>query len=963
MPQGTTRATTGENSKPGVGWSETYIGGDIFAEMEVVKGFTQQINAIQRKDQRRSRAPAPRHGFHAKPHAGIKNAEFRVVNDLPAHLQVGFVQPDKKYPATIRFSNASGLVQADTKKDLRGIVFRVHADDGDHDYLMTNGAVSHARDVIQFMGFGAAGAGSKLLFIPRLLKQFGVRETVRMLKVALSQVSRKVESLAEEQYWSRAPYKWGDAAIRFTLVPQHSGNYSWIDNNDPNYLRLDLVERLKHESLVFLFQVQLFINEQATPIEDHSVEWKSEFVTVAELYIPQQDLTTPEAQEAEASINKMDFNPWYTTDDFRPLGNLNRARRNVYRSSAGLRTGRKVYEPKKLYFRLFDLFVIYFFGFLNKFIPWHKLPGKKGYFAALNLLGFRLKLREENLYDTEDPHTCLQPNTPAITPAGLMQRTSDGECNDLTDPRMGSAGTRMGRNVPIRLTRPDIANLMHPNPRLISERLLKRNGKFKPAATLHQGAAWWIQFMIHDWFFHDVENENPIMIPLGRNDAWGASHMSVRRTAQDRRSHSEIANNVPPVYQNRETHWWDGSQIYGRNKQILATLRTYEGGRMKLDANNHLYRHPETMLPVTGFTDNMSLGLCAMHELFTREHNAICTYLAVRNPGWSDEDLFQRARLINVALMAKIHTVEWTTAILGHPALDIGMNANWTGLATERLQRLTGRLSSNEAISGIPGSPTDQDGVPFTLTEEFASVYRMHPLVPDELVLYSARTGLPIGEKRMMKDLLFHNSQNVLLDNMATLGDIFYSFGISHPGAITLNNHPDFMFDLAITRPDGSPDRVDLGAIDILRDRERGVPRYNLFRQCFHRPPVRCFEDVTDGDKDTAALIRSVYGIDGSGKDNIDLLDLMVGLYAENLPYLCGFSDTAFRVFIHMASRRLEADRLFTVDFTPEIYGQDGMDYINNNGFASVVLRHCPELAFALRGVKNPFAPWHSISN
>jgi hypothetical protein len=42
-----------------------------------------------------------------------------------------------------------------------------------------------------------------------------------------------------------------------------------------------------------------------------------------------------------------------------------------------------------------------------------------------------------------------------------------------------------------------------------------------------------------------------------------------------------------------------------------------------------------------------------------------------------------------------------------------------------------------------------------------------------------------------------------------------------------------------------------------------------------------------------------------------------VGMYAEPLPPGFGFSDTAFRVFILMASRRLKSDRFFTSDFRP----------------------------------------------
>lgn len=99
-------------------------------------------------------------------------------------------------------------------------------------------------------------------------------------------------------------------------------------------------------------------------------------------------------------------------------------------------------------------------------------------------------------------------------------------------------------------------------------------------------------------------------------------------------------------------------------------------------------------------------------------------------PETSDQ-IFDKARLVNCALMAKIHTVEWTPAILAHPALEIGMNANWWGIAGETLTKMVGRISkTSETISGIPGSGVNHFGIPYSLTEEFVSVYRMHPLIP-----------------------------------------------------------------------------------------------------------------------------------------------------------------------------------------------------------------------------------------
>ena len=91
-------------------------------------------------------------------------------------------------------------------------------------------------------------------------------------------------------------------------------------------------------------------------------------------------------------------------------------------------------------------------------------------------------------------------------------------------------------------------------------------------------------------------------------------------------------------------------------------------------------------------------------------------------------------------------------------------------------------------------------------------------------------------------------------------------------------------------------------------------------------------------------------------------VDLMIGLYCEPLPKGIGFSDTAFRVFILMASRRLKSDRFFTRDYTAKTYTQEGLDWIGDASMITVLLRHFPRLAPALAGVRNGFAPWKQVA-
>ena len=164
-----------------------------------------------------------------------------------------------------------------------------------------------------------------------------------------------------------------------------------------------------------------------------------------------------------------------------------------------------------------------------------------------------------------------------------------------------------------------------------------------------------------------------------------------------------------------------------------------------------------------------------------------------------------------------------------------------------------------------------------------------------------------------------------------------------------LHNYPNHLRKLK--RFDGTT--VDLATIDILRDRERGVPRYNAFRRLFHLPQADSFEKLTDN-RDWARELREIYR-------DVDNVDLLPGMLAEPLPEGMAFGDTAFRVFILMASRRLNSDRFFTSHFTPEVYSPLGIEWVRDNTMSTVLLRHFPELAPALAHVENAFWPWNSV--
>jgi len=572
-------------------------------------------------------------------------------------------------------------------------------------------------------------------------------------------------------------------------------------------------------------------------------------------------------------------------------------------------------------------------------VPWHKLPGP---LSTLNLAGLREDLRHDNLYGTEEPLPAESERLTDLPP----YRTYDGTKQDPYDANMGRAGSRFGRNAPLLQTAGEKgARLLTPSPREVSRTLFTRE-QFQPASGLNVLAAAWIQFQNHGWFGHGENSSETLNIPIAEDDDWSEHPMQIRRTHPDRTRRDEDGR--PATFINKVTHWWDGSQIYGASREQNAALRTGELGKMivtdgKLPLESDPLLHG---IDATGFNDNYWVGLALLHTLFVKEHNAICDQLHKSYPSWNDEKLFLTARLVNAALMAKIHTIEWTPGILNTPVLNTSMHANWYGALPHWMKgtRAVSRILDLEGGTGIIGSPQRHHAAPFSITEEFISVYRLHPLIPDDYEICDHRNGKPIDFVEF--NSLQANETRAAVDNFGW-SNLLYHFGTANPGAITLHNHPRALQDH--TRVTG--EHIDLGTIDVFRDRERGVRRYNDFRELLRMPRIESFDKLTPVQRWNRE-IRDLY------EGNVDDVDLQVGLMGEKPPPGFGFSDTAFRIFILMASRRLKSDRFFTDDYSPEVYSPVGLEWVDNHTMADVIIRHHPELANALDGVANAFAPW-----
>ncbi len=583
--------------------------------------------------------------------------------------------------------------------------------------------------------------------------------------------------------------------------------------------------------------------------------------------------------------------------------------------------------------------------------------------AVPMIVGHRVTMRQRNLTDTQT----VAPEVPPL-PDGFDvrgARTPNGSYNDMSKPWMGMANARFGRNMPIADVFGETPPALYdPSPRLISSRLLARR-EFVPVPHLNLLAAAWIQFMVHDWLSHGSNDKNatPHDVPLPPGDTWPEGRMTVLPTDPDARRPEDAGR--PAAYTNVETSWWDGSQVYGSSLERQVLVRTDPGtggvradGKLHLDdrallpiENRTLRGKPSPNLELAGVNGNWWIGLSVLHTLFAREHNAIVDRLRVDHPDKDGEWLFQKARLVNAALMAKIHTVEWTPALMNSPEGRMAMRGNFWGLLGEQYRRAYGRVGQGEILSGIPGSPAEHHAAPYAMTEEFAAVYRLHGLMPDDCSFRRHQDDTEVEVRSLAK--MAGGDARTIYDRLS-FDDVAYSLATRHPGALVLHNFPEALRRLDRLDADGV--HLDIATIDILRDRERGVPRYCTFRARINAHVPKDFTELTD-DPQWQAELREVYG-------TVDKVDLQVGMLAESrnarygTPPGFGFSDTAFRIFILMASRRLKSDRFFTDDFRPEVYTPAGFAWVQDNSMRTVLERHCPALRLHFADIRNVFFPW-----
>ncbi len=333
--------------KPATDWTETVPPG----EDDRLLRHAEALRDIQRR--RAAKTGKVQRALHAKGLAGLEG-EVTVLPGLPEYARVGLFASPASYRAYVRFSSGSGLLQHDKKPDVRGVALKLLgvpgkkiipglADATTQDFLLITSPATPFRNPDEFVALVRA-TEHPALALPRLIRALGLRRTFALVRQLAGSLGAPMGSLATTPFYSALPVKYGPYAIHYNLAPQArpgpaGAPYASSDRasrTSPHHLGEELAERLRRGPVTYDLRVQFYVDARRTPIEDASVEWQEQdapFLTVARLTLPQQDPTSPRGLRVAALCEGLSFDPWHATEDFRPLGDMMRARNHAYRLS------------------------------------------------------------------------------------------------------------------------------------------------------------------------------------------------------------------------------------------------------------------------------------------------------------------------------------------------------------------------------------------------------------------------------------------------------------------------------------------------------------------------------------------------------------------------------------------------------------------------------------------------------
>ncbi len=460
--------------------------------------------------------------------------------------------------------------------------------------------------------------------------------------------------------------------------------------------------------------------------------------------------------------------------------------------------------------------------------------------------------------------TCLAAFAAA---ANAENRSYDGTNNNLSNPAWGAANTQLIRKSFAAYSDgyASPAGPNRPSAREISNVAIAQTVMAPNAHHMTDWVFQWGQFVDHDidltmTFNPPTTEEFDIPIPAGDPvfdpNNTGTALMPFTRSLFDVTTGTDPGN--PRQQINSITSYLDGSQVYGSSANRALALCTGVGGRLKTSAGNLLpLNTPDLNLPNgdNGAPDrsqfyvagdvrvNEQVGLTAIHTLMMREHNRLAAQIE-STVGGTDEAIYQRVRKLVGAEIQVITYNEFLPALLGASA------------------------------PGFTGAY--QDDVDASIATEFSTaLFRVgHTMLPPRLMrMQNDGTEAP-GGPMALRDAFFKPH------NISDPGELDYMLkGLASEEQQEVDMHliddvRDFLF--------GEPlaGGFDLGALNIQRGRDHGLPDYNSIRQAYGLNPIDSFDEITS-DPSTQAALSDLY-CDSPGSCDFNDIDVWVGAVAED---------------------------------------------------------------------------------
>ncbi|MFD9005354.1 catalase family protein [Streptomyces sp. NPDC059582] len=301
---------------------------------------------------------------HAKGY-GLVRGQVEILDGLPPEYAQGIYATAGTHDALIRFSNGSPHAGADARLGAAtGLALKIfdipgptlledEPDSGTFDYANINGPIFFCNTVEHYLfiqelflnasAYFSQGRPGAHRFFADFVTGKGTLdrddwawdEFLAFLRLAKTPPANVLLS----SYWTMGAVRHGDyiAKVRITPDPHHAAAVvrRTIDPaSAAEVFRPALEAELQERPYAFDIQVQLCTDLARMPVEDTTVEWSEQLsppVTVARLRLPQQDISGPENLE---KMDALSFTPWRVTAEHTPLGNIMRARKEVYRQSS-----------------------------------------------------------------------------------------------------------------------------------------------------------------------------------------------------------------------------------------------------------------------------------------------------------------------------------------------------------------------------------------------------------------------------------------------------------------------------------------------------------------------------------------------------------------------------------------------------------------------------------------------------